>query len=106
MRCGKSSQNSDIVLVSLGMLLEETEAPMDFSRGSDISEFQHRRSEMEQFEHRKPEPQNYELQKSEDVPKGLDLSHSVLDRLSQRVIRLGTSKIAPYDFFNHNRKFG
>ena len=88
------------------MLLEETEAPMDFSRGSDISEFQHRRSEMEQFEHRKPEPQNYELQKSEDVPKGLDLSHSVLDRLSQRVIRLGTSKIAPYDFFNHNRKFG
>ena len=74
------------------MLLEETEAPMDFSRGSDISEFQHRRSEMEQFEHRKPEPQNYELQKSEEVPKGLDLSHPVLDRLSQRVIRLGTSK--------------
>ena len=76
------------------MLLEETEAPMDFSRSSDISEFQHRRSEMEQFEHRKPEPQNYEMTKSEEVSKGLDLSHSVLDRLSQRVIRLGPSKIA------------
>lgn len=69
------------------MLLEETEAPMDFSRSSDISEFQHRRSEMEQFEHRKPEPQNYEMTKSEEISKGLDLSHSVLDRLSQRVIR-------------------
>ena len=80
------------------MLLEESEAPMDFSRGSDLSEFQHRRAEMEQFEHRKPETQNYELPKSEDVPKGLDLSHSVLDRLSQRVIRLGTTKIAQMSF--------
>eukprot|EP00092_Neocalanus_flemingeri_P040949 GFUD01044588.1.p1 GENE.GFUD01044588.1~~GFUD01044588.1.p1 ORF type:complete len:648 (+),score=113.07 GFUD01044588.1:584-2527(+) len=76
------------VLVSFGMLLDETETPMDFSRTSPgLSEFQHRRSEMEHFEHRKPELQNFEHAKSEDAPKGLDLSHSVLDRLSQRAIR-------------------
>jgi len=69
------------------MLLDETEAPMDFSRGSDHTEFQHRRSEMEQFEHLKPAPVNFEHVNSEEAPKGLDLSHSVLDRLSQKAIR-------------------
>ena len=76
------------------MLLDETEAPMDFSRGTDHTEFQHRRSEMEQFEHLKPAPVNFEHVNSEGAPKGLDLSHSVLDRLSQKAIRLGPTKMA------------
>ena len=93
--CWNHSQNSDLVLVSLGMLLDESEAPMDFSRGSELSEFQQRRTEMEQLQHRKPELQNFEIPKSDnEVPRGLDLSHSVLDRLSQKVIRLGRTKLA------------
>ena len=60
------------VLVSFGMLLDERNSPMDFSRGSEITEFANR--ENQAMEHL-------------NEHKGLDLSSSVLDRLSQKVIR-------------------
>ena len=67
------------VLVSLGMLLDETQAPMDFSRSSELTEFEGRPAEMDHMNARKSPV--------EEDHKGLDLSHSVLDRLSQKVMR-------------------
>ena len=65
------------------MLLDETEAPMDFSRGSELTEFEGRPVEMDHLNTRKsPAPE-----------KGLDLSNSVLDRLSQKVMRSGSQKL-------------
>ena len=70
------------------MLLDEAEAPMDFSRGSErLNDYNPRRLEMEGVE----EHQSGE-QKHISEPRGLDLS--VLDRLSQKAIRSGLTKIA------------
>ena len=61
------------------MLLDETQAPMDFSRSSELTEFEGRPAEMDHMNARKSPV--------EEDHKGLDLSHSVLDRLSQKVMR-------------------
>ena len=61
------------------MLLDETQAPMDFSRSSELTEFEGRPAEMDHINARKSP--------SEEDHKGLDLSNSVLDRLSQKVMR-------------------
>ena len=56
---------------------------MDFSRGSELTEFEGRPVEMDHLNTRKsPAPE-----------KGLDLSNSVLDRLSQKVMRSGSQKL-------------
>ena len=65
------------------MLLEESEAPMDFSRRSELSELQRQRAEMELAE----QSVEAKRQKLNDNSRGLDLSNSVLDKLSQKVIR-------------------
>ena len=61
------------------MLLDETQAPMDFSRSSELTEFEGRPAEMDHMNDRKAP--------AEEDHKGLDLSNSVLDRLSQKVMR-------------------
>ena len=73
----------DSAPVKLGMLLEESEAPMDFSRRSELSELQRQRAEMELAE----QSVEAKRQKLNDNSRGLDLSNSVLDKLSQKVIR-------------------
>ena len=73
------------------MLLDDTQAPMDFSRSSELTEFEGRPAEMDHINARKSP--------SEEDHKGLDLSHSVLDRLSQKVMRCEDHEIA--HFFNN-----
>ena len=63
------------------MLLDERNSPMDFSRGSDVQSS----VKMDQIDTRTAAPNADH--------KGLDLSSSVLDRLSQKVMRLGSTKI-------------
>ena len=67
-----------LVLVSFGMLLEESHSPMDFSRGSELStDFASRQNTMEHLNARTNDH------------KGLDLTSSVLERLSQKAMRSG-----------------
>ena len=68
------------------MLLDETEAPMDFSRSSELTEFEGRPAEMDHLNARKS-PADEE---QKGLERGLDLSNSVLDRLSQKVMRSGS----------------
>ena len=61
------------------MLLEERNSPMDFSRGSELStEFTNRQNTMEHLNARTTDH------------KGLDLTSSVLERLSQKAMRSET----------------
>ena len=71
------------------MLLDEASEPMDFSRTSptfnDYTRGMETKEEQERAEQKLGDP-------NLDMPKGLDLS--VLDRLSQKAIRSGLTKIA------------
>ena len=96
--CRHSDSKLYSVLVSFGMLLDETEAPMDFSRSSELTEFEGRPVEMDHLNARKS-PADEE---QKGLERGLDLSNSVLDRLSQKVMRSGSWKlhISPWQYFN------
>ena len=69
------------VLVSFGMLLDETSSPMDFSRSAELSEQFEPRTSAANMEHMSARTAG------DTEHKGLDLSNSVLDRLSQKVMR-------------------
>ena len=63
------------------MLLDETSSPMDFSRSAELSEQFEPRTSAANMEHMSARTAG------DSEHKGLDLSNSVLDRLSQKVMR-------------------